>query len=267
MHGPRAPVNYGCRLAGSRPRGRSGREKVYCVGKTAVRQTATMSNTFANNEPGPAEYAAMRQVMVQSQLRTTGVNDPRVVAAMADVPRERFLPATVRAFAYSDRRLPLGGARFQNASEATGKLLTELYLRPDDQVLLIGAAGGYTAAVLASLVASVVAVESDPALAAAAEAALAGTTNVRVRHAPLTEGAPDDGPYDVILIDGAVEQIPQPLLAQLKPLGRVATGMLDHGVSRLAVGRRSPGGFGVATFADVDCVPLPGFERARAFTF
>jgi protein-L-isoaspartate(D-aspartate) O-methyltransferase len=223
-----------------------------------------MSVTFVNNEP---DYSAMRQLMVQSQLRTTGVNDPRVVAAMADVPRERFLPASVRAFAYSDRRLPLGQARWQNAPEATGKLLTELYLRPDDQVLLIGATCGYTAAVLASLVQSVVAVESDPALAAAAEAALADTPNVTVRQGPLTDGAPDQAPFDVILIDGAVEQIPQDLLGQLKPLGRVATGMMDHGVTRLAVGRRSPGGFGVATFADVDCVPLPGFERPRAFTF
>jgi protein-L-isoaspartate(D-aspartate) O-methyltransferase len=218
-------------------------------------------------DPTPEDFLAMRQAMVSSQLRTTGVNDPRVVAAMGEVPRERFVPGAVRAFAYVDRRLALGRGRFQNAPEATGKLLTELYLRPDDEVLLIGAAGGYTAAVLAVLVRSVVAVESDPELAAAATAELAGTPSVTVRQGPLPEGAPEAGPFDVIVIDGAVEHIPQPLLEQLKPMGRVATGILDHGVTRLTVGRRSPGGFGASAFADVDCVPLPGFERPRAFTF
>jgi len=96
-----------------------------------------------------ARFEAMRHAMVASQLRTNAVSDQRIVAVMARVPREAFLPADVRGIAYRDTALPLGRGRFQNVPIATGRLLTEAYLLPTDRVLLIGAAGGYTAAVLA----------------------------------------------------------------------------------------------------------------------
>ena len=215
----------------------------------------------------PDDYREMRAAMVSSQLRTNAVNDPRVVAAMATVPRERFVPEDQRAFAYRDAATPLGRGRYLNVPMATGRLLTEAYLATSDRVLLIGAASGYTAGVLAELVARVVAVESDPALVAAAREALAGHPGVELVEGPLEAGAPAHAPYDVLMIDGAVEFVPDALIEQLAPDGRVVTGLVDRNIIRLASGRRSAGGFGLVGFADVDCVVLPGFSRPRGFSF
>ncbi|CAN5854929.1 protein-L-isoaspartate O-methyltransferase [soil metagenome] len=212
-------------------------------------------------------FEAMRHAMVASQLRTNAVSDARVVAAMARVPREAFLPAEVRAIAYRDTAVPLGRERYQNVPIATGRLLTEAYLLPADRVLLVGAAGGYTAAVLAELVAQVVAVESDAGLAAGARAALGAYSNVTLVEGPLEAGHADGAPYDVLVIDGAVEQVPDALVAQLAAGGRVVAGIVDRGITRLSSGRKTAGGFGLLDFADIDCVSLPGFARAKTFTF
>lgn len=206
-----------------------------------------------------------RAAMVASQLRTSGVNDARVVAAMAQVERERFLPESQRALAYRDRALPLGGGRAQNPPLATGLLLTEARIRPEDKVLIVGAAGGYAAAVVAKLAANVVAVESDPALVAAARDALQG--DAEVFEGPLEAGYAAAAPYDVLVVDGAVEEIPLGLVEQVKPGGRIVTGLADRGVTRLASGVRSEGGFGLKAFADSECAVLPGFEKPRGFKF
>lgn len=214
-----------------------------------------------------ARFEAMRHAMVASQLRTNAVSDPRVVAAMARVPREKFLPADVAGLAYRDTAVPLGNGRFANLPIATGRLLTEAQIRPGDKVLLIGAAGGYTAAVLALVAESVVAVESDPALVAIARVALADYPAVTLVDTPLDAGAPALAPFDLLVVDGAVEQLPEALVAQLVPGGRVVAGLVDRGVTRLAAGRRSDGGFGLVDFADIECVPLPGFARPAVFAF
>lgn len=212
-------------------------------------------------------FETMRRAMVASQLRTSAVNDARVVAAMGRVQRETFLPEAVRRYAYRDGTVPLGEGRALNPPIATGRLLTEIGVGPEDRVLLIGAATGYTAAVLAELAGSVVAVEEDTTLAAAARGALADYPTVTVVEGPLTAGAPDGGPYDLLIVDGAVEHLPEALVAQLRPGGRIATGLCDRGVTRLATGSRSAGGSGLTDFADVECVTLPGFEKPRVFTF
>ena len=214
-----------------------------------------------------SESVAMRHAMVASQLRTNAVNDVRVVAAMDTVPREAFLPMEQAELAYRDTAVPLSHGRAQNVPIATGRLLTQAELRAGDRVLLIGAAGGYTAAVLAELVATVVAVESDAALVALARAALADHASVTLIEGRLEAGHAEGAPYDVIVIDGAVEEIPQALIEQVKIGGRVVAGILDRGVSRLSAGRRTAGGFGLLDFADIDCVALPGFARPRTFTF
>ncbi|MDG5488430.1 protein-L-isoaspartate O-methyltransferase [Sphingomonas sp. BGYR3] len=211
--------------------------------------------------------ATMRQAMVVSQLRPSAVNDVRVVTAMGRLPRERFLPAEHRAIAYRDTLLPLGEGRLHNSPLATGRLLTEARLRADDRVLVIGAAGGYSAAVAAEIVASVVALEQSPALAATARLALADIAHVELVEGPLAAGWADAGPYDVILIDGAVEHLPDAIIEQLKPGGRLVTGISDRGVTRLAFGERTAGGFGLVNFADIDCPELPGFAVPRGFTF
>lgn len=205
--------------------------------------------------------------MVASQLRPSSVDDPRVVAAMASVPRELFLPAELTAVAYRDTAIPVGAGRAVNAPLATGRLLTEAELAPGDHVLLIGAAAGYAAALLAGLVAQVVAVESDARLFALAQAALVATPNVLAIHATLTEGHAAGAPYDVLVIDGAVEEVPATLRDQLRVGGRVVTGLIEHGVTRLAAGVKTGSGFGLATFADADCVHLPGFARPAGFRF
>jgi len=141
----------------------------------------------------PSASATMRHAMVASQLRTNAVSDQRIVAAMAEVPREAFVPAESQAIAYRDTALPLGEGRWMNPPMATGRLLTEAYLEPTDRVLLIGAAGGYTAAVLSRIVTSVVAVEEDAALVALADNALADMPKVEIVAGPLNAGHADGG--------------------------------------------------------------------------
>lgn len=214
-----------------------------------------------------ADFAAMRHAMVASQLRTTAVDDARVVTAMATVPRERFVPEASRRVAYRDTAIALGKGRQLNTPMATGKLLTEAVIVPEDRVLLIGAATGYCAAVLAALGARIVAVETDPALLAVARQELGSTPAVEIVEAPLEAGHPAGAPYDVLLIDGAVEQLPDTLIEQLRVGGRIATGLFERGVCRLAAGRRTQGGHGVQPFVDAECVVLPGFSRPAAFRF
>lgn len=213
------------------------------------------------------DFDVMRHAMVASQLRTNAVSDARVVAAMATVPREAFVPEAARSMAYRDTGVALGGGRTLNPPIATGRLLSEASIRASDRVLVVGAATGYAAAVVSALADSVVAVEEDAALVSTARDALADYPTVTVVEGPLTVGAADAGPYDVLLIDGAVGAVPDTLIAQLKPGGRIATGLIDRGVTRLAVGTRSEGGFGLQDFVDVECAILPGFERPAAFTF
>ena len=212
-------------------------------------------------------FEEMRAAMVASQLRTTAVDDSRVIKVMGEVPRERFVPAAALPIAYYDREIALGNGRAMNAPLASARLINEAEIASTDRVLLIGAATGYTAAVLAELAGSLVALEEDATLAAQAREALAGMANVTVVEGPLVEGWAQGAPYDAIVIDGAVEFVPDAIVHQAKIDGRVTTGVIDRGVSRLAAGRRSEGGFGLVDFADVDCVVLPGFSKPPTFQF
>lgn len=221
----------------------------------------------ATSRPNADHLKAMRLAMVDSQLRPNGVSDPRVIAAMASVAREMFLPQSLAAVAYADIKLPLSAGRMTNLPVATGRLLTAAALRGTDKVLLIGVASGYTAAVLVRLAASVTAVECDAALAQSAREALAGIPNVTVVEGALAAGHPAGAPYDAIVVDGAIEHLPPGLVDQLAVDGRLVTGLLDRGVSRLTVGHRTTGGFGLADFADFDATHLPGFAPQKGFVF
>ncbi len=213
----------------------------------------------------PQGQQAARTAMVVSQLRTSGVSDARVVAAMADVAREDFLPESQRAFAYRDRSLPLGNGRMQNPPLATGLLLTEARIVAGEKVLVVGAAGGYAAAIAAQLGAVVTMVEEDADLAALARTTL--TERTTLVEGPLAAGAPAGAPYDLLLIDGAVEAVPESLADQLRDGGRVVTGLSDRGVTRIASGVRTGGGVGLASIVDSEIAPLPGFEKPRGFQF
>ena len=210
------------------------------------------------------DLAGARRAMIDSQLRPEGVVDSAVVEAIAALPRENFVPAAARAFAYGDRPVPLGNGRALAPPAVTGRLLSELEPRRGERALVVGAGSGYTAAILASLGLKVIALESDADLASLAKAA---SPEIEVIEGKLAAGHPGGAPYDIILIDGAVEQIPEAIFAQLGEVGRVGAVISDRGVTRLAVGRNIDGRVGLRTIADADVAPLPGFERPRAFTF
>lgn len=211
-------------------------------------------------------YENMRRLMVSNQLRTAAVNDARVVSAMGIIPREAYVPAESAALAYADRIIALGGGRAMNPPMVTGRLLTEAHPQSGDHALVVGAATGYAAALLAELVASVVALEEDADLIATARKA---TSSGRIDFArgSLAKGWAKAAPYDLILIDGAVEVVPQVLIDQLADGGRLATGIVDRGVTRLAIGRKAGKGFGLAAFADAEAIVLPGFEQPKSFSF
>ena len=211
-------------------------------------------------------FEPMRRAMVASQLRTTGVNDPRVIGAMGDVPRERFVPEDRCALAYADALVPVAAGRALNPPMALGRMLTEARLNGEERALVIGAATGYSAAVLTRLVASVVALEEDPELVTFAKRALKGS-KVELVGGPLARGHATGGPYDFILIDGAAEHVPQMIIDQVADGGRISLAVLDDGVSRLAVGRVVGGAFGIKVFADAETASLPGFEKPRGFSF
>lgn len=207
-------------------------------------------------------FEQLRRAMVTGQLRTNAVNDPRVVAAMSGVPREAYVPRDLAPIAYTDRTLPLGGGRALPTPMVTGRLVTEARVRAGERALVIGAGPGYAAAVLAALGLHVTALEAADGPAATAPAG----TVARVQG-PLAEGWAAGAPYDLILFDGAVERVPDGIVAQLAEDGRLATGLVRDGVTRLALGRKSGGGFGIAIFADAEVPVLPGFAAPSGFRF
>ena len=213
------------------------------------------------------DFVQMRDAMIVSQLRTCDVNDPKVLAAFRAVPREGFVPAEQAATCYHDRAVPLGGGRALNPPLALGRMLVETLPKASDRALIIGGGMGYSAAVLSQLVGSVVMVESDADLAAAAKAALSIYPNINVIDGALADGHADGAPYDLILIDGAVEEVSAALVEQLADDGRLLTGVMEGAVGRLAIGRKAGDAFGMVDFADMDVTPLPAFQRARSFQF
>lgn len=213
------------------------------------------------------DFPAMRRAMVDSQLRTNAVSDPRVTAAIESVAREEFVPADRRATAYVDRAIPLSASRSMNPPLVTARLIVEAGIAPTDTVLVVGAASGYAAAVVAGLASSVVALESDAALAGAAKAQLKGLPNVTVVTGDLAKGHTKGAPYDVILVDGAIEEVPDALVRQLAEKGRLAAAVIDGGVSRLSIGYKAGAGFGLDPIMDADAVALPGFAKPKVFSF
>lgn len=212
-------------------------------------------------------FTARRRAMVESQLRTNDVNDAALIRAILAVPRERFVPDAQREGAYIDRPVPLANGRALNPPVATARLIDAVRVEAGQKVLVVGAASGYAAAVVAQMGARVVAVESDPALVTLARQAIGVGSDVAIAEGALTDGAPAEAPFDSIIVDGAVEQLPDALVDQLKVGGRAAFATIDRGVTRLCAGVRTAGGFGANPFLDCEAVALPGFAAPKAFTF
>ena len=175
--------------------------------------------------PAPDKSAVARKAMVDNQIRTNDVTDPALVAALRDTPREPHLPVAQQAAAYVDRALPLTATRGLNPPLTTARLIADAQVRAGQSVLLIGAATGYAAALLARMGAIVTAVEDDPALVAIARDALHGRGGITVIDAPLVAGAPVAAPYDCLIVDGAIAALPTALPAQLRPGARIACGL------------------------------------------
>lgn len=223
------------------------------------------------NTQSKSQFEKMRRAMVDSQLRTTNVSDPRVIAAMESVPREQYVPDDRAGLAYVDAQIPLGAGRALNAPMAIGRLLHEANVQSADNVLLIGAATGYTAALLSGLATHVVGVECESKLADFARTALSSVSNVTIIEGALEQGgaqaAKDHGPYDLLFIDGAVEVLPETLTALLRDGARIVGGIVEDGVTRLCQGRKIGGHVSLVPFIDADCAALPGFAKAKSFVF
>lgn len=237
------------------------------MSKIAQPELSVAKATDQMEAPAIMDYATARRVMVESQLRPSDVNDPVIIGAMAITPREKFLEAAQAPIAYMDRAIALGESRYLNPPLSAGLLLSRADIKSADTVLIIGAATGYLAALIAPIVTSVTAVEEQPLLAQRAQSALQGYDNVTVATGSLVDGDPAEGSYSLIIIDGAIDDVPQAIIDQLADDGRLVTGVNDNGVTRLAYGRKSGAGFGLTRFADTDIAPLNAFVKAAEYRF
>ena len=208
------------------------------------------------------DFAAARRSMIENQLRPVGVTDRAVLDAMGQVPREHYVPEDNRPLAYADRSLPLGGGRFMPAPAVLGQLLTQMTPQRGERALVVGAGTGYSAAVLAAMGCEVTALECSGDLAARAR-----QLGVRIVEGPLAAGHKAGAPYGLILIDGAVEHLPEALIKQLADGGRLGAALIEGGVVRLIVGQKVAGGFGHLSIGDAGVAVLPGFARPATFNF
>jgi protein-L-isoaspartate(D-aspartate) O-methyltransferase len=220
------------------------------------------------------DFAAARRMMVDGQVRTADVTDLRLIAAMSELPRERFVPDNKAELAYLDLDLPAGEgeggvARCLLKPMVLAKLIQMADIAEDDRVLDVGCASGYSSALLAQLAGSVVALEESRSLARMAERALAGFPNAKVVVGPLVAGWPAAGPYDVILMQGASDIVPDALLRQLKDGGRLAC-ILGPGPQRKAMLYRKADADNDVSgrpMFDAAAPLLPGFNRSPTFVF
>ncbi len=212
------------------------------------------------------DFAIARLNMVESQVRPNGITDSRIITAMMELPREQFVPADRQALAYMDEDIPLGTgprARLMTEPMVLARLIQLAAIKETDKVLHIGAATGYGSAVLARLGAQVVAVEEDPALAATAGSNLTQMGNVKVVAESRAHGHAGDGPYDVIMIEGRVPEVPDLLANQLSEGGRLVAVVGDNVVSRGVIITRSGTSFSQQRGFDATVRELPGFSTAK----
>ncbi len=214
-----------------------------------------------------ARLATARTNMVDGQIRPNKVTDTAILAAFLDVPRESFAPTRFRDVAYVDETLSFGGGRYLTEPAVLARLLQAASPRPGERALIVGGGSGYSAAILARLVSTVIVVEQDAALLALARTQLAHIGNVTLRQGALVDGAADAAPFDIILIDGAVEQIPASLDTQLAESGRLVTVRRESGtLGRAILRERDAGALASRILFDAGTPVLPGFERKQEFT-
>jgi protein-L-isoaspartate(D-aspartate) O-methyltransferase len=218
-------------------------------------------------------FSTARQKMVDGQVRPSDVTDFRIIDALLAVPREAFVPAHQRALAYLDLDLDVSeagsGGRFLIKPVVTAKMMQAAEIGEADNVLVVGCATGYAAAVIAKLGCRVTAIESDPALCVKARDTLAelGLGNVTVQTAAAAEGDPSGAPFDVIMLNGATEIVPERLYGQLREGGRLVGVFAMTQPPRAIIITVSHGEFGNRALFDTVVPVLPGLERLPAFVF
>ncbi len=249
-----------------------------------MRACAPISGRAQTTLPGAGmlDLKSARENMVDSQIRPAGVRDMPLLRALHRVPREAFVPASLRALAYADEHLPIrklnGGARLSRylmSPMMLARLTALLRVEPSDIALDVGCATGYSTAILASMAESVIALESDPELAATASENLAnlGVDNAAVVQGPLAQGYPSEAPYNVILVSGAVDIVPQTLLDQLGDGGRLAavvrqpTAAFEDTFGHAWLYEKASGVVSGQSEFHGGAPLLPGFERPQGFAF
>jgi len=213
------------------------------------------------------DYATRRTMMVDTQVRPSDVTKFPIIDAMLCVKREAFVPRKLREAAYMGENLDLGGSRTILEPRTLAKALDALDIQGDELVLDIGCALGYSTAVMARMAELVVAVEEDEGMSQEAQTLLLdnGADNAVVHHGPLTEGAPEHGPYDVIMVQGAVEHLPQTLIDQIKDGGRIACLFMEGALGVVRIGYKIDGDVTWRFSFNAGAPVLPGFEKHAAF--
>lgn len=214
-----------------------------------------------------SEFATRRVMMVDTQVRPSDVTKFPIIDAMLTVPRETFVPADRREAAYVGENLPLAPGRVVLEARTMAKLLDALDIQPQELVLDLGCGLGYSAAVIARLAETVVAVEEDETLSAEAQRLLSeeGVDNAVVVTGPLAAGAPKSAPYDVITIEGGVEQVPEAILAQLKDGGRIGAVFMDGALGTARVGYKTGDSVTWRPIFNASAPVLAGFRTQRGF--
>lgn len=199
---------------------------------------------MATAAPSTTDFEAARRAMIDSQLRTSGVNEPWVLARLAAVPREDFVPATARQVAYTDRAVPLGDGRMLAPPLVHARMLAEARPTANDRALVVDGGSGYLPALMEGLAGSLDVVTPDEAVKGARR-----------------------GDFTLLLVDGAAELIPPALVKRLADDARVVTGVVTEGVTRLAVGRKVADAVSLLPLAEIGIPRLPAFDKPKAWTF
>lgn len=216
-----------------------------------------------------SDFTAARTAMVDCQVRPSDVTKYPIIDALLSVEREKYVPADMRDVAYVGEHIQLGGGRVVLEARTFAKMLDAVNVQPNEAILDLGCGLGYSTAILARMADAVIAVESNATMAAAAEKTLAenDVDNAFVVVASLVEGAAKHGPFDVMFIQGAVETIPDALLKQVKPGGRIVAIFAEGALGQCRLGIKSETGVSWRYEFDATAPILDGFQKSLEFQF
>ncbi|RED12990.1 protein-L-isoaspartate O-methyltransferase family protein [Pontivivens insulae] len=215
------------------------------------------------------DFAAARTAMVDCQIRPSDVTRFPIIKAMLSIPREEYLPSSARDVAYMGEHVEIARGRVCLDPRVLAKMIDALAIQSTDLVLDIGAGLGYSTAVLADIAQVAIGLEQDEALANEASATLAaqGVDNAVIETATMTDGAPAHGPYDCIIVQGAVEEMPDTIGGQLRADGRIVAIFMDGALGTVKIGTKGAAGISWRRIFDATAPILPGFAKEKAFVF